>query len=186
MGQLSIVLIAFMASTLTVSIFLARANRRRQDGESYLGFIIRDMQGRKKKKSKKLRKRFGEGMDRDFLDDDDTEDGGFRSVAGRPGRSSRKSMQTPVSVKSRRMPKVSNDDTSDSSRSGRGESRARSKSRTREGSRSKSVGRSRPSSDASESGRSGKSVKSSRSRSKSSKRTSRNASEDELKKRQLV
>ena len=185
-GQLSIVLIAFMASTLTVSIFLARANRRRQDGESYLGFIIRDMQGRKKKKSKKLRKRFGEGMDRDFLDDDDTEDGGFRSVAGRPGRSSRKSMQTPVSVKSRRMPKVSNDDTSDSSRSGRGESRARSKSRTREGSRSKSVGRSRPSSDASESGRSGKSVKSSRSRSKSSKRTSRNASEDELKKRQLV
>ena len=125
-------------------------------------------------------------MEEDFLDDDDTEDGGFRSVAGRPGRSSRKSMQTPVSVKSRRMPKVSRDDTSDSSRSGRGESRARSKSRTRERSRSKSIGRSRPSSDASESGKSRKSEKSSRSRSKSSKRTSRIVSEDELKKRQLV
>ena len=129
-GQLSVVLVAFMASMLTVSIFLARANCRRQDSESYLGFIIRDMQGRKKTKAKKLRKRFGEGtLDKDFLDDDGDE-GGFRSVAGRPGRSSRKSMQTPMSMKSRRTPKIV-DDTSDSEKSGKSRSsRSRSASRT--------------------------------------------------------
>mmetsp|Transcript_58169 Transcript_58169/g.123352 ORF Transcript_58169/g.123352 Transcript_58169/m.123352 type:complete len:833 (+) Transcript_58169:2-2500(+) len=89
-GQLSVILIAFMSSTLTISIFLARAKRRRQDGESYLGFLIRDIQGRKRKKRKKLRKRkAGRGkLDEDLLSDDDNDEGGFRSVPARPGKSS--------------------------------------------------------------------------------------------------
>jgi len=92
-GQLSIFLIAFMSSTLTISIFLARAKRRRQDGESYLGFLIRDIQGTKKKKRKKLRKRVGRGtLDEDLLSDDD--EGGFRSVPARPGKSSKRSSST--------------------------------------------------------------------------------------------
>ena len=181
-GQLSIVLVAFMASTLAVSIFLARANRRRRDGESFIGFVIRDIQSGKKKKSKKLRKRFGEGtLDRDFLDNYDDDDE-FRSVAGRPGRSSKKSMQTPKAIKSRRTPKIVDDISN---------CKSRSVSRTRDGksivsSRSKSIDRSRPSSDASESGRSISSRSRSRSRSKSAKRSSKIVSEEELKKRQLV
>jgi hypothetical protein len=181
-GQLSIVLVAFMASTLTVSIFLARANRRRHDGESFLGFVIRDMQGQKTKKSKKLRKRFGEGtLDRDFLDKYDEDEDGFRSVAGRPGRSSKKSMQTPKAIKSRRTPKIVEDDMSDTSSTGKA-SKARN-GRSASVGRSKSIGRSRPSSDASEGS---SSRRSSRSRSRGAKRSSKIVSDEEMKKRQLV
>lgn len=92
-GQLSIFLLAFMSSTLAISIFLARAKRRRQDGESYLGFIIRDIQGRKRKKRKKLRKRVGSGtLDEDLLSDEDEVN--IRTVPARPGKSSKKSDNT--------------------------------------------------------------------------------------------
>ncbi|KAL7534087.1 hypothetical protein ACHAXR_005628, partial [Thalassiosira sp. AJA248-18] len=99
-GQLSVFLIAFMASTLTISIFLARAKRRRQDGESYLGFLVRDIRGQKKKKRKKLRKKVGRGtLDEDLLSDDD--EGGFRSVPARPGK------KPPTSVRSNRSRSIS-------------------------------------------------------------------------------
>lgn len=146
-GQLSIILIAFMSSTLAISIFLARARRHRHKGESYLGFIIRDIQGRKKKKRKKLRKRVGRGtLDVDLLSDDD-ENEGFRSVPARPGRSAAKSGGSARTVRSKsstgrsksksRVP--SNDADDRSVKSGRSSrSRSRSKSRTRGRSKSKS------------------------------------------------
>ena len=156
-GQLSIFLIAFMSSTLTISIFLARAKRRRQDGESYLGFFIRDIQGRKKKKRKKLRKRVGRGMlDQDLLSDED--EGVFRNVPAPPGRSSKRSssVRPPRSKSSntrrsrsksmaRRRPPMNNEDQSANSNMSvkppkPSKSRERSKSRIR--SRSKSTKRS--------------------------------------------
>ena len=142
-GQLSIFLIAFMSSTLTISIFLARAKRRRQDGESYFGFFVRDIQGQKKKKRKKLRKRVGRGtLDEDLLSDDDE----FRSVPARPGKraSSKKPSGRAKSItrsksKSTRnsVPDTPIDAADKSTNSSR--SRSRSKSRTR--SRSKSAKR---------------------------------------------
>eukprot|EP00551_Chaetoceros_affinis_P014170 CAMPEP_0203687130 /NCGR_PEP_ID=MMETSP0091-20130426/120_1 /ASSEMBLY_ACC=CAM_ASM_001089 /TAXON_ID=426623 /ORGANISM="Chaetoceros affinis, Strain CCMP159" /LENGTH=967 /DNA_ID=CAMNT_0050556389 /DNA_START=253 /DNA_END=3157 /DNA_ORIENTATION=- len=56
-GQLSVFLVSFMAITLSTSIFLARARKKRRRGESYMGFLMRDMTSRKKRRKKKLRKR---------------------------------------------------------------------------------------------------------------------------------
>jgi len=153
-GQLSIILIAFMSSTLAISIFLARAKRSRQDGESYIGFIIRDIQGRKKKKRKKLRKRVvGRGtLDEDLLSDDDM--GGFRSVPARPGsKSSKKVSSTIRSVRSKSKTKRSDRSKSksrrglpdtpvesdDKSLKSTRSSRSRSRSKTGTRSRSRSV-----------------------------------------------
>lgn len=161
-GQLSILLIAFMSSTLTISIFLARAKRRRQDGESYLGFLIRDIQGRKKKKRKKLRKRAGHGtLDDDLLSDDDA--GGFRSVPARPGISSKRSSsarpprsRSSTAKRSRSKSKahrVAPMEAEDKSAKmvKPSQSRTRSKSRTKARSRSKSTKRN-PKESSSESG----------------------------------
>lgn len=95
-GQLSIVLVAFMSLTLSISIFLARANQRRRDGESYLGFLIRDIQGRKEGKRKKLRKKqAGRGtLDEELLSDEES----FRAVPARPGRLSAKASRGSRSV----------------------------------------------------------------------------------------
>jgi len=57
-GQLSVFLVSFMAVTLSLSIFLARARKSRKRGESYMGFMVRDLTTRKKRrKKKKLRKK---------------------------------------------------------------------------------------------------------------------------------
>lgn len=86
-GQLSIFLLFFMASTLTISMFLSRARNRKNDGESYLGFFIRDMQGEGKKRKKKLRRKIGRGrLDQDLLDDDKQVDKKIRTVPARPGK----------------------------------------------------------------------------------------------------
>lgn len=53
-GQFSVMLVAFMAVTLSVSIFLARARKKRRRGESYLGFFFRDLTRRKKRKRRKV------------------------------------------------------------------------------------------------------------------------------------
>lgn len=55
-GQMSILLVAFMATTLSISIFLARARKRKRSGEGYLAFFFRDLK-RKKKRKKKLRRK---------------------------------------------------------------------------------------------------------------------------------
>mmetsp|Transcript_24235 Transcript_24235/g.37386 ORF Transcript_24235/g.37386 Transcript_24235/m.37386 type:complete len:761 (-) Transcript_24235:261-2543(-) len=52
-GQFSVFLLTFMAVTLSVSIFLARARKKRKKGESYVAFFIRDMNRKRKKKKKK-------------------------------------------------------------------------------------------------------------------------------------
>jgi hypothetical protein len=52
-GQVSVMLVGFMAVTLSVSIFLARARKKRKRGESYLGFFFRDLTQKKKKKRRK-------------------------------------------------------------------------------------------------------------------------------------
>lgn len=52
-GQFSVLLVVFMALTLSVSIFLARARKKRRRGESYLGFFFRDLTRRKRKKRRK-------------------------------------------------------------------------------------------------------------------------------------
>jgi hypothetical protein len=52
-GQISVMLVGFMAVTLSVSIFLARARKKRKRGESYLGFFFRDLTRKRKKKRRK-------------------------------------------------------------------------------------------------------------------------------------
>jgi len=52
-GQISVMLVIFMAVTLSVSIFLARARKKRRRGESYLGFFFRDLTRKRKKKRRK-------------------------------------------------------------------------------------------------------------------------------------
>ena len=85
-GQLSMMLLFFMASTLTVSMFLARARQRKNDGESYLDFFIRDMRGEGKRRKKKLRKKVGRGtLDQDLLDEEDRSNK-IRTVPARPGK----------------------------------------------------------------------------------------------------
>uniref|UniRef100_A0A7S1G390 Uncharacterized protein n=1 Tax=Corethron hystrix TaxID=216773 RepID=A0A7S1G390_9STRA len=90
-GQFSILLVTFMATTLTISIFLARARRRRRKGESYIEFFIRDM--RRKRKPKKLRrkKRSSRGLDDDLLSNrHDDDDRGYGVSSTRSRGSSRK------------------------------------------------------------------------------------------------
>lgn len=51
-GQFSVMLVVFMAITLSISIFLARARKKRRRGESYLGFFFRDLTRKKRRKRK--------------------------------------------------------------------------------------------------------------------------------------
>lgn len=62
-GQMSVMLVLFMAITLSVSIFLARARKKRRRGESYLGFFFRDLTRKRKKKRRKT----GKGLDERML-----------------------------------------------------------------------------------------------------------------------
>jgi hypothetical protein len=52
-GQFSVMLVIFMAVTLSISIFLARARKKRRRGESYLGFFFRDLTRKRRKKRRK-------------------------------------------------------------------------------------------------------------------------------------
>jgi len=54
-GQFSVMLVVFMAVTLSISIFLARARKKRRRGESYLGFFFRDLSRKRKKKRRKTK-----------------------------------------------------------------------------------------------------------------------------------
>jgi len=83
-GQFSVLLVAFMASTLSASVFLARARKRKRAGESYVAFFFRDL-NRKKKKKKKLRRRHRQ-IDNDNLSEKMM---GTRSSSRRRGSRSR-------------------------------------------------------------------------------------------------
>lgn len=62
-GQVSILLVLFMAVTLSISIFLARARKKRRRNESYAMFFFRDIfRNKRKKKRRKVGKGLQEGM----------------------------------------------------------------------------------------------------------------------------
>jgi len=52
-GQFTLFLLVFMSVTLAVSIFLARARKRRKKGETYMAFLMRDAKRKGKKRKKK-------------------------------------------------------------------------------------------------------------------------------------
>jgi len=127
-GQFSILLVLFMSGTLSISIFLARAKKRKRKEESYLGFFIRDLRRKKKKKlRKKKKKKLGSsmGLENDLLGDH------RRSKSKSKSRTSKSRSSTRESTsRSRSRPRE------EKSRSG---SKARSRSRSRaENSRSRS------------------------------------------------
>lgn len=66
-GQFSVFLLGFMAVTLSISIFLARARKRRRKGESYVDFFVRD--AKKKGKRRKKRKVKNDELEESMLDD---------------------------------------------------------------------------------------------------------------------
>uniref|UniRef100_A0A7S3Q3H4 Uncharacterized protein n=1 Tax=Chaetoceros debilis TaxID=122233 RepID=A0A7S3Q3H4_9STRA len=148
-GQASVFLVTFMATTLAFSLFLSRARKKKKKSESYLGFFLRDT-FKIKKKRKKKRKR-----SRKMKNVRDDKSRNSRSSRSRSGQSRSKSKQSRSKSRS---------GSSGKSRSGSsGKSRSRSSGKSRSGSSGKSRSKSR----ASSSSRSGKSYQS---RSKSSPR----------------
>jgi hypothetical protein len=150
-GQACVVLVTLMASTLALSIFLARARRRKRKGESYLGFFLRDL-SRSSKKSKKLKKRRKDRdseLAEDMLEDDKS---GHRSSRSKNKSRSRsksraRSRAAGESSSSRRDsdPSVSRSGSRSrsASRSRRSSSRARGSSERNRASRSRSESRAR-------------------------------------------
>mmetsp|Transcript_59703 Transcript_59703/g.69780 ORF Transcript_59703/g.69780 Transcript_59703/m.69780 type:complete len:1008 (+) Transcript_59703:194-3217(+) len=126
-GQLSVFLVTFMAATLSISIFLARARKRRRKGESYFAFFVRDLTRKrkkiwKKKKKKKSRRKKAADLEESMLGDDG---------ASRKSKRSHKSSRSRSKSKSGRS----------SSRSRRSRSKSRSKSRMHDSDRNNDSGR---------------------------------------------
>jgi len=78
-GQFSLLLLGFMAVTLTISVVVARANKRKRRNETYVDFIMRDMGGRDggggkkklvRKKKKKRKERTGTSRFKRVSDED--------------------------------------------------------------------------------------------------------------------
>jgi hypothetical protein len=110
-GQFSVMLVVFMAVTLSVSIFLARARKKRRRGESYLGFFFRDLSRKRRKKRRK-------GKDGNDLEED----------------------MLPETTSSRRAKSNKRGGTSRShSKSTRSKSRSKSGLKSRDGSRSRAL-----------------------------------------------
>eukprot|EP00978_Attheya_sp_CCMP212_P000893 scaffold1911_cov46-Attheya_sp.AAC.4 len=149
-GKFSVLLVAFMAVTLSISIFLARARKRRKKGESYMSFFIRDVNRRNNKLKKRLKKKKGKGdLRSDLLGDDrrsrSRSKGGSRSRSkssrsrskSKSGRSRSKSVKSKTSKKS----SSKNELPPSSAKRGRSASKSRPSSRppSRPPSRSPSV-----------------------------------------------
>jgi hypothetical protein len=130
-GQASVFLVTFMATTLAFSLFIARARKKRRRGESYLGFFLRDTlklrkkkmrkssrSGRKKKLYRKLK-----GLDKDL--ERSMLDGRSRGSRSRSRGGSSRSK----SSRSKSGTRLSNQTVTPSS-SSRRSSKSRSKSRT--------------------------------------------------------
>ena len=137
-GQLSVYLVSFMAVTLSLSIFLARARKKRRRGESYVSFLVRDIRkgggrrskGDKKKKKKKKRRTKNKDLEEDML-------GG-----GRPPKSSRSRSKSKTRSKSRsrHAEGSSSKHEGSSSKLGRSSSKLEGSSSKHEGSSSKREG----------------------------------------------
>lgn len=135
-GQLSVYLVSFMAVTLSLSIFLARARKKRRRGESYVSFLVRDIRkggGRRSKgdkKKKKKRRTKNKDLEEDML-------GG-----GRPPKSSRSRSKSKTRSKSRsrHAEGSSSKHEGSSSKLGRSSSKLEGSSSKHEGSSSKREG----------------------------------------------
>ncbi len=90
-GQFSVMLVVFMAVTLSISIFLARARKKRRRGESYLGFFFRDLTRKRRKK----KRRKGTGLEESMLD----------GASSRKSKSSKRASSSRSRSKSRRRSK---------------------------------------------------------------------------------
>jgi len=90
-GQFSVMLVVFMAVTLSISIFLARARKKRRRGESYLGFFFRDLTRKRRKK----KRRKGTGLEESMLD----------GTGSRKSKSSKRASSSRSRSKSRRRSK---------------------------------------------------------------------------------
>ena len=143
-GQASVFLVSFMATTLAFSLFISRARKKRRRGESYLGFFIRDT-FRLKKKKRKSRKssrrkkknlyRKLKGLDKDLeksmLDDRSRRSRGSRSRSRGGSRSkSKSSSRSKSGSKSRSKSRLAAQTVNPSS-SSRKSSSSRSKSRSK-------------------------------------------------------
>jgi hypothetical protein len=147
-GQASVFLVAFMASTLGFSLFVARARKKRKRGESYLGFFLRDTfkmkrkkrRGRKeasRKKKSLLRKLSGLGKDleKSMLDEKSRRSRSSRSRSQGGHHSSSRSKSKKHSSSSRSKSRSHGESSSRRSKSrtrGESSSRQRSSSRRRE------------------------------------------------------
>lgn len=139
-GQMSFLLVGFMAATLAFSLFISRARKKRRRGESYLGFFLRDTFRLKKKRKKGKRSskrkkkslyRKLKGLDNDLeksMLDDNRSRRSRSSKSRRSGSSSRRSKSRTSSSRSKS--RMSNRTVTPSS-SSRRSSKSRSKSRSR-------------------------------------------------------
>jgi len=126
-GQFSVMLVVFMAITLSISIFLARARKKRRRGESYLGFFFRDLS---RKKKKKRRKRVGDGE----LGEKMLPETASRRSKSKSRRSSSRSGRSRSKSKSRKSSRSRADASTRDSKIQPGSTRSgRSRSRTRRG-----------------------------------------------------
>jgi len=116
-GQFTVFLVAFMATTLSISIFLARARRRKRKNESYLAFFFRDLN--RKRRRKRRHRKGTQGLEEDLMASD------------RGDRSSRRSRSRGTSRSRSKSAKRSQ------SRSGRSRSRSRAASSGRSRSRNR-------------------------------------------------
>jgi len=141
-GQASVFLVSFMATTLAFSLFISRARKKRRKGESYLGFFLRDTFRLKKKKRKdkksssskrkKTLYRKLKGLDKDLeksMLDDKSRGSRSRSRAG-GSRSKSKSSRSKSGGSRSKSRLEAKTVTPSSSSSKRTSSQSRSKSRT--------------------------------------------------------
>lgn len=125
-GRFSVMLVVFMAATLSISIFLSRAKKKKRRGESYAGFFFRDITRKRRKK----RRKHGMGLEESMLPDSPS----------RRSKSSKRSSSRSRS-KSRRRSKSAGKSRGGRSGSAGRSGRDRSHSGSRRSSRSASRGR---------------------------------------------
>jgi len=189
-GQLSVFLVSFMSVTLSLSIFLARARKKRRRGESYLGFMIRDMRksgrGGKKRRGTKSRKKSRSSKSRGLSEDllgDKSRRSKSKSRSSSKKRSSSSGGDRKRSSSSKHRSSSSSKHRSSSSKRD-GERKSSSSSR-RDGESRRSSSKHRSSSKDRSSRRSSSGSRS-RSKSKSGRTRSAKPDKDEMSKRQLV
>ena len=143
-GQFSLFMLVFMSATLSASIFLARARKRRRPGESYVDFFIRDAtkkrNGKKKKKKKLIKKKskLSRDLEKAMLEGEEKPKRARTKSASRAKGGRSKSRERPSRSKSQTRKssnaKSSNAKSSNTSSSNAKpkSSKSRSKSRTRQ------------------------------------------------------